>query len=363
MRTRVLLTGASGFVGSHVLEHLLVNTDWDVVCPVTMRHMGTWDRLSRAVDRPGLEGTHDRVTTLVHDLATPFSASEIGVMQARGPIDVFMNVASESHVDRSINDPVPFVRNNSDMMLNMLELARRITPQVFLQMSTDEVYGPAERGHAHAEWETPYPSNPYSASKAAQEAYAFAWWRTYGVPVIITNTMNIFGETQDAEKFFAKVMKAVASSNQITVHGQQSPSYLRTDEAGGRYVESGGWTIGSRFWLHARNLADAWLWLAKRALEHGVERYADTPATMPTKLHIVGEREINNLELAEIIADAMGRPLHYVMEDFHSSRPGHDLRYALDGTKLSSLGWKPPVSVEEGIARTVRWTLEHPEWL
>lgn len=363
-RTRVLLTGAAGFVGSHVLEHVLVHTDWEVVCPVTMRHMGSWGRLARAIDRD--LAYYSRVKTVVHDLTTPFTADELVTL---GQFDVMMNVASESHVDRSLADPGPFVRNNVDLMTNVLELARRQDDlKIFLQMSTDEVYGPAPAGHAHREWETPLPSNPYSASKAAQEALAVAWWRSYGVPVVLTNTMNVFGETQDPEKFFAKVMRAVARGEVVPVHGQRV-----WDGTGHSH-----WVAGSRMWLHARNLADAWVWLARAVVdgewtppqfeapthEEGVA-FGAVRSDRPLRLNVVGQREVDNLEMARLVAEAMdaGRDLRHEFVDFHASRPGHDLRYALDGSALAALGWTAPVSLEQGVEKTVAWTLAHPEWL
>lgn len=366
--TRVMLTGAGGFVGSHVLRHLLVNTDWEIVCPVTYRHKGSGDRvasslgnLPHVIDR----NLKDRVQIIHHDLTMPFSQQW---MNRLGNVDVIMNVASESHVDRSIEKPVAFIQNNTSLILNLLEYARVVRPALFLQMSTDEVYGPAPAGYLHSEGEPHRPSNPYSASKAAQESIAFSYWRTYDVPVVITNTMNIFGEMQDAEKYFAKVMKVVARNEPVQVHARRVPEEIRFDDAGGRYAVGGGWQPGSRFYLHARNLADAWLFLTRRYLEPatdvGLYLGGMSGRNDLDRFNIVGEREVSNLELANMIAQAMGRDsLEYDMVDFHSSRPGHDLRYALDGNRLASLGWVAPVSLEEGITRTVAWTLKHKEWL
>lgn len=234
MSKRVLLTGAGGFVGCHILRHLLTNTDWELVCPVTFRHHGNSDRIASAIE--GRPEWHQRVQVVMCDLTAPISATTASRF---GPIDYILNVASESHVDRSITEPVPFIRNNVDLILSLLEYARIIQPAVFLQMSTDEVYGPAPADYAHREWDTIAPSNPYSASKAAQEAIAFSYWRTFGVPVVITNTMNIIGEMQSSEKFLPKTMRAVAAGEPATVH-----------------VSPEG-QPGSRFYLHARNLADA----------------------------------------------------------------------------------------------------------
>lgn len=360
---KVLLTGASGFVGSHVLRHLLVNTDWEITCPVTFRHRGLPARLASSVcDQPGWI---DRVTTVHWDLRAPADPMTLDMLQGT---DVIMNVASESHVDRSIAHPGPFIRNNTDLMLNVLETARLIRPRLLLQMSTDEVYGPARGTHRHKEWEPVIPSNPYAASKAAQEALCTAYWRTYGTPVVITNTMNIIGEMQDPEKFLPMIIRNLRDRRPITVH-----------------MTPGG-TPGSRYYLHARNLADAWMYLTDQYLDPpytdtgtpgdpssrlrlfpAVSTYA-AGADRPDRLHIVGEREINNLEMVYAVGAAMGMDAADVAGliqpvDVHSTRPGHDARYALDGTKIDTLGWKAPVPLDEALLRTVLWTLDHPEWL
>lgn len=335
MTKRVLLTGASGFVGSHVLRHILTTTNYEVVCLVSFRHRGLTDRIRLATG--GVDESYTRTRVITHDLTAPVSpvlAFEIG------HIDYVLNVASESHVDRSILEPAPFIQNNVALITNMLDYVRDYPVERFLHVSTDEVYGPAPVGHAHREWMDQYfPSNPYSASKAAQESIAYAYWRTYDIPLIITNTMNIVGESQDPEKFVPMIMKRVLDGDTVTIHA--APDGI----------------IGSRFYLHARNQADALLW----ALKQPAPRYGETQA--PAKWHVVGEREVDNLEMAQMVAEYVGKPLRYELVDFHSSRPGHDLRYALDGGKIASAGWKAPLSLEQSLERTVKWTLAHPEWL
>lgn len=341
---KILLTGASGFVGSHVLRHILVNTDWTVVAPYTFRHKGLPQRIASSVcDQPGWA---ERVDLVHWDLRTPADPMTLRLLEGT---DVIMNVASESHVDRSIERPGPFIRNNTDLMLNVLETARLIKPQLMLHMSTDEVYGPAYGEYLHREWDAVVPSNPYSASKAAQEAIATAYWRTYDVPVVITNTMNIIGEMQDPEKFLPMIIRNLRDGRPVPVH-------TATDG-----------TSGSRFYLHARNLADAWCWLVRESLLDGPALYSDG-SSRPDRFHIVGEREITNSSLVRHVGAVMGMDDNRVNSliqpvSFHASRPGHDLRYALDGTKLHDLGWVAPVTFGDALARTVKWTLEHPEWL
>lgn len=328
---RVLLTGGGGFVGSHTLRHLLRNTDWDIVLTDSFRHKGITDRVAQQMRGFG----RNRVRVVVHDLTVPMSRVLVNEI---GRVDYVISMASESHVDRSIEDPRTFILNNVALVLTMLDYARIVEPEKFVQVSTDEVYGPASRGHDHVEWETHRPSNPYSASKAAQEDVCYSYWRTYGLPVALTNTMNIIGEMQDPEKFVPMVIKRVLTGETVPVHG--------TPEA-----------IGSRYYLHARNQADALLHLLRNV---DVPRYGEGEMA---KYHVVGEREVDNLEMARMIAYAVGKPLHHELVDFHSTRPGHDLRYALDGSKIAATGWKPPLPLEESLVRSVRWTLAHPEWL
>lgn len=339
---KVLLTGASGFVGSHVLRHLLISTDFEIVAPYTFRHKGLPARIASSVcDQPEWR---ERVTLIHWDLTAP--ADTLTLRQLQG-CAAFLNVASESHVDRSITEPGPFIRNNVDIMLNVLEAARKVHPALLLQMSTDEVYGPAPLGYSHREWDAVLPSNPYSASKAAQEAIATSYWRTYGVPVVITNTMNIIGEMQDPEKFLPMIIHNLRDRQPVTVH--VSPEGVS----------------GSRFYLHARNLADAWLFLLGDLIER-VPQYPDVQR--PYRVNIVGERETANTNLVYDVGRIMGLPEHEIDAliqpvAFHASRPGHDLRYALDGSRLARLGWRAPVSMDDALERTVKWTLEHPEWL
>ena len=333
-KKRVLLTGASGFFGSHMLRHLLMATDWEIVCIVSWKHKGTPERIENAWNGQD----KDRVTIIRHDLEAPLTEH---TKKRLGKIDYILNIASNSHVDRSITDPVPFVTGNVQLVLTMLELARELKPELFLQFSTDEVYGPAPDGVDFAEWSTIIPSNPYSASKAAQEAIAISYWRTYNVPVIITNTMNLVGQTQDPEKYPAQLVRKIWNGEKVTVHGKVGD-------------------IGSRYYIHARNAADAIMFIVNNLPP---VHYKEDEVMLPDRYNIVGETELNNLELAEMTARIMGKPLEYELQNFHSGRPGHDRRYALSGEKLKKLGWKPPMDFEESLKSTIEWTLKNKQWL
>ena len=364
--TEVLLTGAAGFVGSHMLRRLLRDTDWVIHCPVSFKHHGNPERITQVI--AGAEAEDDlngeiaweRVRIEPCDLSLPLGPT---LRMAWTRCKYVFNVASSSHVDRSIAEPGEFIQNNVALMTNVLDAARDMPfLRVFMQMSTDEVYGPASADHSHEEWETILPSNPYSASKAAQEAIAFAYWRTYDLPIVITNTMNVIGERQDPEKFLPMVIRKLMDHEEILIH---------SDVDG---------TSGSRFYLHAANLADAWMTIIDQVKRDPalLARYC-AGADRPTRYNVVGEREIKNDELVLLVAralyaagsldvtaaevDVYARGLmRYV--DFHTSRPGHDLRYALDGGKIEhQLDWEPPVKLIDSIHSTVRWYVQNPDWL
>lgn len=336
MKKRVLLTGASGFFGSHLLRHLLMNTDWEIVCLASWKYKGLPERIKLAFG--GNIEYENRTTVLTHDLISPVTEQ---TKKKIGNIDYILNIASNSHVHRSIEEPEQFVLGNVALVFNMLELARELKPSLFLQFSTDEVYGPAPKGVDFKEWSTIVPSNPYSASKAAQEAIAISYWRTYNVPLVITNTMNLVGQTQDPEKYPAQLIRKINAGEIVTVHGRVGD-------------------IGSRFYLHARNAADAVLFIVNNL---SPKLYKEDEVTLPDRYNIVGDVELDNLELAHMTAKFLGKELKYELMDFHSARSGHDRRYSLDGSKLRSLGWTAPHNFEESLQTTIEWTLERPEWL
>lgn len=328
-----LITGIAGFVGHHVAEYLLTHTDWNVVGIDSFRHKGDSLRLVKIKNNP-------RVKIVTHDLTTPFSDRLISHI---GHVDYILHIASDSHVDRSITDPVPFCKNNVMLTLETLEYARKINPEKILIMSTDEVFGAAHDGQLHVEWDAHRPSNVYAASKAAQENISFAYWRCYGLPIIRTNTMNIFGNRQDKEKFVPMCISKIQKGETVTIHG--------TSEK-----------VGARMYLNAINLADAWLFLLKN---HEPTMYSDDVEGLQQfdAFNIAGTEEVDNLTLAKKIAEFVGKPLIYEFLDFHKSRPGHDRFYRLDSTKIKSLGWEAPTPLWDSLRQTVDWTLEHPEWM
>lgn len=347
MGKRVLLTGGLGFIGGHTVEHFLRTTDWEIVVIDALRHAGNIARLTEAASFDP-----SRVSVHWHDLRAPIY--EELAEKINWP-DYIVHMASDSHVDRSISDPAPFIRNNVDVTLTMLEYARQCAErgwqvEKFIQIGTDEIFGPAEAGTSHREADPLKPSNPYSASKAAQEMIAMAYWRTYGVPVVLTRTMNNFGERQNREKFVPKVIRQVAAREVVTIHAE--PLKEHADPENPEH-----WRAGSRVWLHARNHADALRYVLEK-LEAPLYS-SSLPSDAPLRLNIAGEVELNNYNLAQLIASIVGIPLRFRFVDFHSSRPGHDLRYSLDGTLLRELGWRQPMTMADSFEKAVRWTLEH----
>lgn len=331
---RLLLTGGAGFVGHHLVEGVLKATDWEVVIIDRLSYAGNLNRLA---DSGIWDKERHRVSFVYHDLRAPISDTTHRML---GDLDYIWNLAAESHVERSLEDSIPFVMSNVLGTANLLEYVKRRQPKLkkFVQFSTDEVYGPAPEGVFWREWDRLKPSNPYSATKAGADMIAFSFAHSFKLPVIITRTMNVFGERQDPEKFIPKTVRAVLHEEKITIHG---------------ILETG---ISSRCWIHARNVCDALLFLMEEG-EPG-EYY-----------NIVGE-ERSVLDLANRISQIVrGRALDLSKEvefvDFHSTRPGHDMRYALSGEKLKAMGWEPKFSLALSFDRMIRWMIreENRKWL
>jgi dTDP-glucose 4,6-dehydratase len=317
---KVLLTGGCGFAGSHIIEHLLVNTDWQIAVLDRLTHPGTLERIAH------LRGP--RVEFIYHDFRASFPDF---VLRKLGRVDYLIHNGAETHVERSLHDPEAFVQANVVGTMHVLDAARKLNVERFVYVSTDEVHGPAPDGVDFTEDAPIRPSNPYSAAKAGGEALTFAYSKCFQVPAIITRTMNLFGERQDPEKFIPMTIRKVITGETVSIHGTHD----------GR--------VGSRKWLHARNQADALLFLTLNGVPG--ETY-----------HIAGE-ERTNLEIAKLIAEFSGRELAFEIVDYHSQRPGHDLRYSLSDAKLRAMGWMQPVPFRESLERTVKWSADNAEWL
>jgi len=468
---RVLLTGGAGFVGSHVIDHWLSNTDWHIII---LDRLDVSGNLNRIAESQLWQKNKDRVSFVWHDLK---SAVNDMIAKRIGKINYIFHLAAGSHVDRSIIYPMEFCMDNVVGTVNLLDYAITLDGlEKFNYFSTDEVMGPAPKDINFAEGSPHRPNNPYAAcllpetlvlcgdgsekkieniksgdivqsfnkeaakvenkkvintfrykvaelykinirnreiyctpnhkflvknangflkldsgqnlesewveannlqkgdliatvrqtngvmwqpimqqpikshysgdvidievednhnyiieqdivshnSKAAAEDFCVAYQNTYKMPIFRTNSMNIFGSRQHPEKFIPKVIKSVLNGEQVPIHSNAEKT-----------------KAGSRFWIHARNVAAALLFLADKAESDG-------------HYHIVGEKEVDNLELAQMISDIIGKPLKYEMVDFHSSRPGHDLRYGMTSVKMPELGWQLPVTFEKSLEKTVQ---------
>lgn len=325
---KIIITGGCGFIGHHFVEHIFKNTDWEIII---------FDKLSYASN--GFERLRDtdtlnnsRVKVFTNDLTNPLPE---GIIKEIGlNVDYIVHMAAETHVDNSIKDPKLFIDNNIYSTLNMLEYAKKLPNlKMFFYFSTDEVFGPALGDTLFKEWDRHKPTNPYSASKSAAEQICIAYENTYKTPLMIVNVMNAFGERQHVEKFIPLCIKKLLNNEKIYIHSYPDKK-----------------TSGTRFYIHARNIAEAVLFLIKNG-------------TLGEKYNISGEREVSNLEMAQMIAKFMNKELDYELIDFHSGRPGHDLRYGLDGNKLFNMGFNLPINFEESLRKTVEWTLENQKWL
>jgi len=331
MEKNILITGAAGFIGHQLVHKFLSETDHNVVIMDRLDTSGNLNRIREVLDIN--TDWEKRVKFVWHDLKAP--VNEVLSNQI-GKVNYIFHLAAGSHVDRSIEYPMEFIMDNVVGTANLLDYARlhlKEHLELFLYFSTDEVFGPAPEGVAYKEWDRYNSGNPYSASKAGAEEICLAYCNTYRMPIVVTHTMNVFGVRQHPEKFIPLLIQKIRDGQIVTIHSNPDKT-----------------KAGSRFYINTEDVASAIMFLMKN------HKIGD-------KYNIVGEREMDNLELAQAVAKIMGKELKYEMVDFHSSRPGHDLRYALDGTKMKEMGWVPEESVIERLKEVISWSLENKHWL
>lgn len=334
---RVLVTGGAGFIAHHVIETILNKTDWEIVSLDRLDFSGNLNRLFDILKN---NSERRRVRIVYHDLKSEINKQ---LCNSIGKIDYILHLAAGSHVDRSIDFPLEFVMDNVVGTCNILNYARQLDSlERFVYFSTDEVFGPAPNGIKYKEMDRYNSTNPYSATKAGGEELAVAFENTYKLPVYITHTMNVFGERQHPEKFIPLCINNILNDKKIFIHSDNTKKIP-----------------GSRHYIHANEVASALLFI----LNNPIKETKNITSAKEIKFNIVGKQEINNLELAQMIANVQKKSLVYELIDFHSSRPGHDLRYALDGSYMKSLGWEPTIDFTQRIEQVVNWYLNNPEWL
>lgn len=311
---KLLVTGGAGFIGSHFVRRWLATHPADDVV--------TLDALTYSGVRATVEelAAHPRYRFLEGDIGDRSLVQELLV-----GCDVVVHFAAETHVDRSITNPTPFVRTNVEGTQVLLGCAVARKVRRFVHISTDEVYGPILEG-AHAEEAPLRPRSPYAASKAAGDLLVHASQETYGLSAVLVRPTNAFGPRQLPEKFIPLCVTNAMANRPIPIYGD------------GRQ---------RRQWLFVEDLCCA----IERVVEAGV----------PGAVYNVGSPwEYQNVDVARLILALLDR--QETLLERVADRPGHDRRYALQDAKMRALGWAPQVSFEEGLRRTVVWYREHPGW-
>ena len=312
---RILVTGGAGFIGSHLVRRLLANEQDRVVNLDALRYSGNLENLA---DVAG----HAHYSFVQGDICDAVTVEKV-FKEHRA--EVVINCAAETHVDRSILDPGGFARTDVLGTAVLLEQARKAGVTRFLQVSTDEVYGSVERGHSKED-DSLAPRSPYSASKAGGDLLVLSYWTTYRLPVLLTRGSNTYGPNQYPEKFIPLCITNAIDDQPLPLYGD------------GRY---------RRDWLSVFDHCAA----IEHVLRHG------EPGNI---YNIGGGHELENLSLAEGILKHLGKPRSLIR--FVQDRPGHDRRYAVDCSRLRTLGWTPTVSFEEGLRATVDWYRGHEGW-
>ncbi|MEZ5112280.1 MAG: dTDP-glucose 4,6-dehydratase [Nocardioidaceae bacterium] len=320
MVSSFLVTGGAGFIGSNFVRHLVANTDAQVK---------VLDLLTYAGDRRTLQGLpSDRVELIEGDIADAELVDSLCADLAKGD-GVLVHYAAESHNDNSLNDPSPFIHTNLVGTYTLLEGVRRHGVRMH-HISTDEVYGDLELDDPERFTEsTPYnPSSPYSSTKAGSDLLVRAWVRSFGVHATLSNCSNNYGPYQHVEKFIPRQITNLIDGIRPRLYGQG---------------------LNVRDWIHAEDHSSAVL----RIVERGVAG----------ETYLIGaDGEKNNLEVVQTILRLMGR----AADDFDhvTDRAGHDLRYAIDSTRLrTELGWTPSMTnFEEGLAATIDWYRANEDW-
>lgn len=309
---KLLVTGGAGFIGSHfVLRHVERFPKDSVI---------VLDKLTYAADKAFLDSVADKIQFIHGDIADTTLVKKIVTDQN---IDTIVDFAAETHVDRSISDPFPFIHTNVLGVASLIEVCKAFPTVRFLHVSTDEVYGDLTDTDPPKNSQDPLrPSSPYAASKASGDLLVLAAARTYGIKAAISRCTNNFGPHQALEKFIPTVIRTALADKQVPIYAQGK---------------------NKRDWLFVTDHTDA------------IETMLTVPEAFETCriFNVSADSEQRNIDVAKAILHMLGKPESLL--SFVKDRPGHDWRYALDSSDTRSLGWKPAVSFEQGLATTVEW--------
>lgn len=332
MRKKILVTGGAGFIGSHLVR-LLVNKypHYEIFNLDCLTYAGNLENLKDVENRNNYHFLKADIT----------NGNAVDKLFSVHNFDQVIHLAAESHVDRSITDPLAFARTNIMGTLNLLQAARKLwegdwVGKLFYHISTDEVYGTLGKEGFFTETTSYDPNSPYSASKASSDHFVRAYGETYGLPYVISNCSNNYGPNQFPEKLIPLFINNIIQNKPLPVYGD------------GNYT---------RDWLYVLDHAHA----IDLIFHQG--RIAET-------YNIGGFNEWKNIDLVKLLCKQMDDKLNRTLNTseqlitYVKDRPGHDLRYAIDASKINrELGWEPSVSFEEGLSKTVDWYLENKSWM
>ena len=322
MRKTVLVTGGAGFIGSNFIYLLLEERpDWKVVCVDALTYAANIHTLNKAMESPNFQFYHEDIRS---------RDGILRIFEAEKP-DIVVNFAAESHVDRSIGDPGIFLETNVLGTQVVMDACRKFGVERFHQVGTDEVYGdlPLDRPDLLFREDTPiHASSPYSASKASADLLALAYYRTYGLPVTISRCSNNYGPYQFPEKLIPLMINNAVQEKPLPVYGKG---------------------LNVRDWLYVRDHCRGILAILEKGKAGEV-------------YNLGGHNEKTNIEIVKIILQELGKPETLIT--YVADRKGHDLRYAIDPSKANrELGWAPTTAFSDGIRMTIRWYIDHMDWM